>query len=295
MITVMGATGKIGGEITRRLLARGERVRALGRSESRLAKLARLGASPQPGDAADAHYLRRAFTGADAVFTMMPYDPATSAYHAQQARIGEAVVAAIRSSGVRHVVALSSVGADVPAGTGFVASLHAQEQRLRVLDEAHVLVLRPGSFFENFHEVLGLILEHGVYADAVDPDARIPMIATRDIASVASEALARRDWQGVAVRELLGPRDLSCAEALRILGEQLERPDLRYLRLPEAELTEMLIGAGFSKDAARLHIEMGRALSEGRIRAREPRHERNTTPTTFEEFAAGLAASDGRE
>jgi uncharacterized protein YbjT (DUF2867 family) len=115
MITVMGATGRIGGEITRQLLARGERVRALGRSESRLAELASMGATTLTGDALDPEYLGRAFSGAEAVFTLLPYDPAAPNYHAQQDRLGEAVVAAIRASGVRHVVALSSVGADVPA------------------------------------------------------------------------------------------------------------------------------------------------------------------------------------
>ena len=44
MITVMGATGNTGGQITERLLDAGERVRAVGRSASRLAALERAGA-----------------------------------------------------------------------------------------------------------------------------------------------------------------------------------------------------------------------------------------------------------
>lgn len=289
MITVMGATGKIGGEITRQLLARGDRVLALGRSESRLKELADLGASTLAGDATDPVYLGEAFAGADAVFTLLPYDPAATDYHQQQGRIGESVVEAIRASGVRHVVALSSVGADVATGTGFVASLRRQEQRLRELEGVHVLVLRPGSFFENFGEVLGSMLEHGGYADAVDPDAPIPMIASRDVATVAAHALASRHWRGVAVRELLGPRDLSYREAVGILGRHIGRPDLHYVRLPDAEIAAMLVEAGFSQNAALLHVELGRAMSEGRIRARDPRDESSTTPTTFEEFAAALA------
>ena len=38
MIAVMGASGNTGGQISRRLLAEGEEVRALGRSPERLAR-----------------------------------------------------------------------------------------------------------------------------------------------------------------------------------------------------------------------------------------------------------------
>ena len=44
MITVMGATGNTGKKITESLLKAGEKVRALGRSESKLAALKRAGA-----------------------------------------------------------------------------------------------------------------------------------------------------------------------------------------------------------------------------------------------------------
>lgn len=289
MITVMGATGHIGAEITRQLLAAGEPVRALGRSRDRLAPLQGAGATPLVGDATDPAHLAAAFRGADAVFTLLPYDPTSADYHAEQQRLGESIVHAVRESGVRHVVALSSVGADLPAGTGFVASLHEQEQRLRTLDDVHVLVLRPGSFFENFAAALDVVREHGVIADAVAPDVAIPMIATRDIAAAAAAALRARDWTGVVVRELLGPRDLSYAEATRILGARLGLPDLAYVQLPDAEMIAVLQQAGLSAPAAVLQVELGRALSDGTIVARAGRTSETTTPTRFEDFAVELA------
>lgn len=289
MIAVMGATGQVGRGITERLLAGGEAVRALGRSEARLAELARLGARTCAGDAADEAYLSQAFEGARAVFTLLPYDPSLLDYHAQQDRLGESIVRALGSAGVPYVVALSSVGADLRSGTGFIASLFAQEQRLSRLPGTQVLVLRPGSFFENFHAALPSILEHGVYADAFAPDVPIPMIATRDISAVGARALMARNWEGFVVRELLGPRDLSYADATRILGECIGKPELEYVRLPDNEIERILVDAGFSEDAARLHVELAGALSDGTIRAREERSPDNTTPTTFEEFAGGLA------
>jgi hypothetical protein len=51
--------------------------------------------------------------------------------------------------------------------------------------------------------------QEGINSDSVQADLPIPMVATRDIADAAATALKSRDWNGVVVRELLGPRDLS--------------------------------------------------------------------------------------
>ena len=54
MITVMGATGHTGKKITQALLKAGEKVRALGRTESKLAELKSAGAEVLVGDTNDA-------------------------------------------------------------------------------------------------------------------------------------------------------------------------------------------------------------------------------------------------
>jgi uncharacterized protein YbjT (DUF2867 family) len=54
MIAVMGATGNTGRKITEALLQASEKVRALGRSESKLAELRRAGAEEFVGDSNDA-------------------------------------------------------------------------------------------------------------------------------------------------------------------------------------------------------------------------------------------------
>lgn len=288
MITVMGASGHTGGEIARSLLDAGEAVRALGRSRDRLAPLADAGAEVVVGDAGDPGYLGAAFRDSDAVYTLLPYDPTSPDYLAEQQRIGEAVVTAIREAGVPHVVALSSVGADLAAGTGFVASLHAQERRLAGLDGTNVLILRPGSYFENFVASLHAVREHGVLTDTVAPDVAIPMIATRDIAASAAVALRKRDWSGVVVRELLGPRDLTYAEATALLGARIGMPDLPYVRLGDEEMVAALRQVGFSAATAAMQVELGRALSDGTIVSRQGRTPATTTPTRFEDFVAEL-------
>jgi uncharacterized protein YbjT (DUF2867 family) len=129
-----------------------------------------------------------------------------------------------------------------------------------------------------------------VVADSVAPDAKVPMVATADVAAVAAGALRERNWSGTVVRELLGPRDLTYAEATVAIGAAIGRPDLQYVRLPDEEMLAIFTGAaGFSPDFATLFVEFNRALSEGRLHSLEGRNGSNTTPTDFEEFAAELA------
>jgi uncharacterized protein YbjT (DUF2867 family) len=132
MITVMGATGHVGRQIAQRLLATGEPVRVIGRNQAALAELADAGAQVAAGDAADAEFLAEAFRGSDAVHTLLPYPQWAPDFRAEQARLGEAILAAVRASGVPRVVALSSLGADLPSGTGFIAAgLHPAGRRRR--------------------------------------------------------------------------------------------------------------------------------------------------------------------
>ncbi|HEY5707429.1 MAG TPA: NAD(P)H-binding protein [Terrimicrobiaceae bacterium] len=287
MITVMGATGHTGKKITEALLKAGENVRALGRSENKLADLESSGAEVFSGDATDAVFLAKAFRGADAVYTLLPTDRRAPDYRVAQDQQGETIVRAIRESGVRDVVALSSLGADLSEKTGVIAGLHAQEERLKRLEGVNVLLLRPVSFFENFYDALELIKQQGINGDSVAPDLAVPMVATRDIADVAARALTARDWQGVVVRELLGPRDLTHAEATRILGERIGKPDLQYVQFSYSDMADALAQAGLSKRFAGLYVEMTRAFNEGTIQARRTRE--NTTPTRFEDFVDEFA------
>jgi uncharacterized protein YbjT (DUF2867 family) len=289
MITVMGATGNTGRKVADTLLKAGEKVRVLGRSRAKLAPLEKAGAEALAGQPNDAKYLTKAFSGADAVYTLLASSLDSPDYMRDMDEQGEAIVQAIRDARVPYVVFVSSVGADKPSGTGPIAGLHDQERRLETLQGANVLVLRPASFFENFHSTLPMIKHEGINGGAVAPDLAFPMIATRDIADAAAKALRARDGKGIVVRELLGPRDLSYAEATRILGERLGKPDLRYVQFPYEEMAGALTKAGLSANVAGLLVEMDRAINERRVVSLEGRTPRNTTPTRFEDFVGELA------
>ena len=150
-IAVMGATGNTGKKITETLLKAGEKVRALGRSEKNWRNSRKREPKCSAGDTNDAAFLTKGFRGADAVYTLLPTDPRAPDFRAEQDRQGEAIVKAIRESGVRYVVALSSVGADLSEGTGVIAGLHAQEERLKKIKGINVLSSGPYLLREFLH------------------------------------------------------------------------------------------------------------------------------------------------
>ncbi len=291
MIAVMGATGNTGKPIVERLLREGRKVRALGRSADKLKPLASQGADVSVGDASDAAYLTQAFGGADAVYVLIPPSLHEQDFPAYQDRISESIARAVRGSGVKHVVLLSSLGAEQATGTGPIAGLHSLEERIRKLAGVNALFLRAGYFFENHYGSLALIKQQGINGGAVAPDVPISQIATKDIASAAATALLRKDFRGVIVRELLGPRDITLLEATRILGAKIGKPDLQYIQFPYDTFAGMLSRLGFSVSLTGLFAEMCRAINEGRVRSLEGRSADNSTPTTFESFAGGLAAA----
>lgn len=291
VITVMAASGRTGKRIAHELLDHGFQVRALGRSAAALSDLEARGAALWLGEPADAGFLTAALRDADAAYGLLPYSVADAGYLARQRLQGSALARAVRDSGLPRLAFLTSVGADLDGETGMIRSLHEQEQRLAGLPGCSTLLLRAGAFFENYAGMLPLMREAGIVADALEPERPLPMVGTRDIAATAAAALRARDWSGTTVREVLGPRDLSSVEATRILGEGLGLPHLQYVRLPDAEMEQALMQAGFAPDTAALTVELARCINSGRIRPVDGRHAGNTTPTGLEDYARELAGA----
>jgi uncharacterized protein YbjT (DUF2867 family) len=286
MYVIMGATGNTGSIVARTLLDHKEKVRAIGRSADRLKPLAEKGAEAFVGDVNDATALTKAFSGAKAVYAMLPPSMTSDDYRAEQDRVNDAIVAAVQQAGVEYVVSLSSVGADKAQGNGPVAGLHHLEQKLNQIPNLNVLHLRPGYFMENTLAQIGIIQTMNVTAGPLRPDLAMPMIATRDIGQAAANALLALDFSGKQTRELLGERDLSYAEAASIIGKAIGKPELKYAQVPNEQVRGAFLQMGMSANVADLILEMSAALNSGDMKALEARTAENSTPTSFETFVA---------
>jgi uncharacterized protein YbjT (DUF2867 family) len=286
MYVVLGASGNTGHVVAKNLLAHGQKVRVVGRNAAHLQPLAAEGAEIFLGDASDASVLTKAFHKADAAYVMVPPNSTSNDYRVFQDRSSDAIAAAVRNAGVKHIVSLSSFGADKPSGTGPVAGLHDLEQKLNQIDGANVLHLRAGYFMENTLPQVGAIRMIGSMIGPVAPDLKLPLIATRDIGAAAADALLRLAFQGKHAQELQGQRDLDYNEAASIIGNAVSKPGLQYIQAPSDQIRAAMVQMGISDNMAGLILEMAGALNTRHMRTLEPRSAVNTTPTKFETFVA---------
>jgi uncharacterized protein YbjT (DUF2867 family) len=263
---------------------KGEKVRVVGRNAGRLDKFVRKGAEPFTADVADAAALTSAFKGARAAFLMIPPAPASQDYRADQERASGAITTAVEKSGLHYAVNLSSIGAQAPAGTGPIAGQHSSEQKLNHVAALNVLHLRPAYFMENNLIAIGIMQSMGIFGNALKPDLKIPMIATRDVGDYAAERLLKLDFAGKGKRELLGERALSMNEVTAIIARGIGKPDLHYMQFPYDQVQQALVQMGIPSKTAGQFVEMYKAMNEGIVVNEEPRSSENSTPTSFERF-----------
>lgn len=293
MYVVCGASGNIGKVITERLLEAGKQVRVVGRDENKLYPFYdRFGQNCEllVGDLDDTEWLTRVFEGAEAVYVLLPTSIRVENLRQHQGEMGQAIVTAIRNSGVKRVVNLSSVGAHLTRKSGPILGLHDQEERLNELQDVNILHLRPTYFMENLLGNIPTIKGFGANGAPISGERSIPMIATRDIGEYAARRLLALDFTGHTTQELLGPRDYSMNEATSILGQAIGNPELPYVQFPGDQAQQAMMGAGISADAARSFVEMYEGFDTGWIRPQEPRTAANSTPTTLEDFATQVFA-----
>jgi uncharacterized protein YbjT (DUF2867 family) len=206
MYLVAGATGNIGGEVTRALLAAGEVVRALVRNDrSRVPE----GATPVVGDLNQPDTLGPHLAGVRGVFLLPGYDGL--------ARLLELA----RAAGVERVVQLSGSSAASGDETNAVTRYMAATERAITGSDLPWTILRPSAFATNALEWAGQLRE-GDTVRAPFADVRIAVIDPADIGAVAAVALTSGAHEG-RTYHLSGPEATTPAERVAVLGEVLGR------------------------------------------------------------------------
>jgi len=287
---VLGATGHIGHVLTEKLLEKGHVVRALGRDEKKLAALKAKGAQISSPAVDNASALTEAFKGADGVFVLIPPSYSVDDFSKFQDHTGEAIVQAISNSGVKYVVHLSSIGAELPSGTGPIAGLYRQEQRLNKLSGVNIVHLRPSAFMENEYFALPIIKAQGFNGSANPADIPLPRVATQDIGEKAAELLDQLNFTGHEAFDFTGPKEYSQKEMTAALGKAIGKPDLAYVQFSLEDAKKGMLGSGMKPGFVDLFIEMYKAGGEGKLHPNQTLTTEHRGKTTAEEFAKGFAA-----
>jgi uncharacterized protein YbjT (DUF2867 family) len=284
MIIVTGATGKTGSAIADILLEKGEKVRVVGRSSERLKRFCDKGAEMAVGDQSDPVFLARAFSKADYVYLLIPPRFDAGDVRDYYNLMGDSAAFAIKDSGIKKVVFLSSLGAELESGTGPVIGLHDVEEKLKWLTGVAIAILRPGYFMENMLGTIPLIKNQRINGGSMVPNAPVTMIATRDIAMEAVKLLTEKAFSGVSILDLFGDR-LTYTEATRHIGTAIGMADLPYIQFPDEDAVAGLEKMGLSHTLAVSFVELSHAISAGKVKPTQIDPVRPNTPTEFKQFA----------
>jgi uncharacterized protein YbjT (DUF2867 family) len=261
-ITVLGSLGNISKPLAEQLIAAGHQVTVVSSSAEKGDAIKAIGATPAIGAVEDVDFLTKAFTGADAVYTMVPPIFTTNEWKKYIANTGKGYAEAITKAGVKNVVNLSSIGADLPDGVGPVSGIHFVEEALNALEGVNVLNLRPAYFYTNLYHSVDLIKNAGIIGGNYPASVNMVMVHPLDIADTAAKQLNELSFKGKSHLYIVSSEHTN-ADIASAIGKAIGKPELPWVEFKDEDLINAMTGTGASLDVATNYAEMGNAISSG--------------------------------
>ena len=265
-ITITGSLGHISKPLAKELVLKGHIVTVISSKPEKQKEIEAFGAIAAIGSIEDVKFLTASFTGADAVYSMIPphnfFEPNFDLM-AYCRRISHNYVQAIQQSGVKRVVHLSSIGAHLDKGTGLILLHHAAESILNELSDVAITYMRPVAFYYNLYGFLAAIKNTGMIASNYGGEDRVAWVSPMDIAAaVAGEivtALVGRKVRYVASDEP------SCNEIASILGAAIGKPDLKWVVITNEQMQSGLEAIGMPAQLAAGFVDLNASMHRGEL------------------------------
>lgn len=195
MVTVVGATGSLGGRIVEALLARGVRVRAMVRATSDRSGLEAMGVVDfVVADLNDVASLRQAMAAQPRAAAVVASAAGFSAHSAKTPGDNSkadvegyrSLIDAARAAGVPRFVLISILGCDRAPGVPHFRQKFEAERYLAQTGQPH-LALRAGAFIDRSRDIVPASLARGVFPDIL-PGVPMALVYSRDLARYAAQA-----------------------------------------------------------------------------------------------------------
>jgi len=234
-ILVTGSTGKTGAAVVEQLLERDYPVRALARvRDERSERLERLGAEVVLGDFVDLQSIRDAVRGVKRVyFVYPPHDGLVEAT--------SIMAVAARDAGVEAIVNMSQISARQDSQSPLARHHWLSEN---IFDWANVgaVHIRPSFFAEMLYLLGGATIAKEGKLYLPYGDERHAPVAAADIARVVVGILTDpAPYEGERL-VLTGPKNMTVAEMVEVLSEELGR-SVEYVDIPGEAWGQILAGA----------------------------------------------------
>jgi len=288
-IVVTGSLGNISMPLAQQLIAKGHDVTVISSKNGKQQQIEALGAKAAIGAVEDAAFLKQAFAGADAVYGMTPPNFGATDMIAYYRNVAIAYAAAVKAAGVKHIVYLSSLGADLEKGTGIIVGSHQAEGILNALEGVAVTNLRPGYFYYNLYHFLGMIREQGIIGTNFGGDDKLVMVSPLDIADAAAEELTNADPQSKV--RYIASDEYTCSQVAALIGKAIGKPDLQWLTFTNEQVKDFMLAQGRPKVVTDLLVELGAAIHTGLLRSDYEKYKPALGTTKLPEFLKEFAVA----
>lgn len=295
-IILTGSIGNIGKPLTQTLIQNGHTVTVISSQAERQPAIEALGAQAAIGSIQDASFLTRTFQGADIVYLMETLDAAGGDESDEDvdfisiiSQIGLNYKQAIEQSGVKKVIHLSSIGAHMDKGNGFLVFHHNVEHILKQLPaEVSIKTMRPVGFYTNMFSFISTIKHKGAIISNYGGDQKEPWVSPLDIAAVIAEEI-EQPFEGRTMHYIASD-EVSPNEIARALGSAIGKPDLQWKVISDEQLLNSWLSVGFNPQIAQGFIEMQANQGTGKLYEDYYRNQPVLGKVKLAEFAGNFAA-----
>jgi uncharacterized protein YbjT (DUF2867 family) len=262
-VVVTGSLGNIGKPLAKELVQKGHQVTVISRNTDKQKDIEALGAQAAIGSLENIDFLVQTFTGADVVFAMVPPNFAELDQMAYYRRIACNYAVAIQRSGIKHVVNLSSYGAHLEKGTGFILGAHHSERILNELPNISITHLRAGYFYTNLYRFIDMIKNAGFLASNYGGNDKLILVHPTDIAAAAAEEIETPST-GKKIRYVVSDEH-TANEVAHIIGTAVGKPGLKWIILSDEQTREGFQKQGMPALLIDQFIEMGSSAHSGKL------------------------------
>ena len=284
-IVVTAPTGNIGSQVLTNLLTSSSdaKIRVIVRDPSRLPAQVLDQVEVIQGSHSDASIMDQALEGASSLFWLCPPDSRAESVMSAYVDFTRPACEAIKRNGLGSVVSISALGRGTPmaANAGYITASLAMDDLIASTGVAFRALTMP-SFMDNIARQASSIHEQGRFFLPIDGDLKLPAVATRDIASVATGLLLDPTWRSQEEVPVLGPEDLSFNEMARIMSDVLDKPVI-YEQVSFETYKTGFVQRGMSDAMAQGLTDMAKAKNEGIDNALN-RTPENSMPTSFRQW-----------
>jgi uncharacterized protein YbjT (DUF2867 family) len=233
-VTVFGGTGFVGRRVVRHLSCSTTTVRIASRHPARAEgdNLEQIVA-----DAHDEHSVEAAIAGADGVVNAISLyvEHGGDTFHSVHVEAAARIASVARRAGIKRLVHLSGIGADVASASPYIRSRGEGEAAVQAAFPGAV-VIRPAVMFAPddafLTTILGLLRTLPAYPLFGDGRTRLQPVHVDDVVAAIAQVL-RQTQRPYPIYELAGPRVYSYGELLRTIARSAGlRPVL--VRIPFA-------------------------------------------------------------